>query len=111
MENSDPKLKIKRARRVRAPLVSPFTLSQITSEEILGINDRRYLETVAKHRAILAPVKLGKLVITRVAAWDALLASLADGGCEAENDAEPVTSEAPTDADAVLALLGRRRVL
>lgn len=119
MKPSDPTHKIKRKHRERPPLVTPFTLSQITSEDILGINDRRYLETVAKHRGALSPVKLGKLVITRVAAWDALLAQLAESGegivtPEApSNEATPdagAAGECPTDPDAVLARLGRRRV-
>lgn len=105
-----------RSFKPRTPIiVAPFSLSQITSEATIGVNDGRYLEACRTYPKLLRPVKVGRLVVTKIDAWETLLAHLAETGADLP-DAPPANDPAdeqrdeqrdePASAESVLARLG-----
>jgi hypothetical protein len=103
----------KRNLKPRAPIiVSPSTISQLTCEPVLGVNPPRYLATCIKHPEILRPVKLGRLVLTKLDGWERLMEHLAEIGAElpeaAANDAvdDGGSEKRPATADDFLARIG-----
>ena len=94
--------------KTRQPIAAHAeVVTQLNSEAVIGLNTRRYLEAVRKHRGALRPARIGKLVATRIDAWETLLEALAAEGVdnpfpEPANEFDPQ----PASADEVLARLG-----
>ena len=79
--------------------IAPVWLSQLNCLPAVGVDERRYRETV---RALGIPhVRRGQLVLVRVADWDAFMARASSAGT-----ALPSDEDTP---DAVLAAIGWRR--
>lgn len=101
----------RRALKETYAAIHPVTVSQETCREVLGCDDRRYLEKVREHASELRPVRIGRLVVVRVSAWLALIERLGAEGHDVDELAvpPPANDQQPETADDVLAALGRRR--
>jgi hypothetical protein len=87
--------------------VVAVTVTQHTAEPVIGVGDRRYLDLCGTHRTELRPVRLGKLVVTRVDAWERLFSRLADDGATLETANDDVVRGEPKSEADVWAALGR----
>lgn len=101
-----------RRLRPRAPIsTAPISVTQLTCLQILGIDERRYLDFVRQHN--VPCVRVGKLVVTEVAAMCAALRHLAlDKRPDGAGAHAPDPSDADDDlesVDAVLARIGKKR--
>jgi len=78
--------------------IAPVWASQLNCLAALGIDDRRFRETV---RALgITHVRRGKLVLVRLTDWDEAMRRAQTAGVEPTED---------DSVDSVLAVLGRRR--
>ena len=99
------------ARSKQSNPVSPYSVTQVNADAVLGINARRYLEACRVHRDVLRPAKIGKLVLTTIEAWERLMAHLAETGGDLPEEPTTPANDAPepSNVDDILGRVGLRR--
>jgi hypothetical protein len=96
--------------KVTRTSVAPVTVSQVTSQAVLGVPRRRFLELVNAHSVELRVRRVGKLAIVRVDVWLSWLAMQGAGETSPDIGERLSATDAASSADEILKRLGRRRV-
>lgn len=98
-----------RKLRARAPIaIEPQYVSQLTSEQVVAIDARRYLELLAAHPEV-PRAAVGKLRVVALEDLRSLLRSLASDSTGSDAvvvDTSAGDDDPPTTPDAVLARIG-----